>query len=73
MEEFMVSLRETDESNWLNVINLKTAEDQRKYVAYSLGILARAYVYRMSRAFILVKSSFSCYVCSNRPAIPISA
>lgn len=41
-----VFLTHVDENNWIKLISLKLSEEQLKYVANPLGILARAYVYR---------------------------
>lgn len=46
----MVFLKEVDESNWYEVARLQTTEEQKKYVAPAVGIMARAYAMRKSRA-----------------------
>ena len=46
----MITLKEIDENNWLQVARLKVSEEQKEFVASPLGILARGYVYRNSRA-----------------------
>lgn len=46
----MVKLVEIDENNWLKVSQLRVNEDQKHYVATSLGIMARAYAMRASNA-----------------------
>lgn len=46
----MICLREINEHNWLEVARLKIQEEQQKFVAPPIGILARAYVYRKNRA-----------------------
>ena len=34
------------EDNWMEVASLSVKEEQKKYVAPAIGILARGYVYR---------------------------
>ena len=46
----MITLKEIDENNWLQVARLKVSEAQKEFVASPLGILARGYVFRNSRA-----------------------
>ena len=46
----MVTLNEIDENNWLMVAKLKTTEEQKQYVAPSVGIMARAYAMRAQNA-----------------------
>lgn len=45
-----VFLVDVDESNWTGYSSLKLAEEQQKYVANPMGILARAYAYRKCNA-----------------------
>lgn len=49
----MIRLETVDSDNWR--LELKVAEEQKKYVSDSFGILARAFAYRdnRSRAFII--------------------
>ena len=49
----MIRLEEIDPENWR--LGLKVSEEQRRYVADSAGLLARAYAYRKSRsnAFVI--------------------
>lgn len=42
----MIELKAIDESNFLDVFNLKLAEGQDKYVSHPIRSLAQAYVYR---------------------------
>lgn len=42
----MIHLIEVTEDNWLEIANLKVSEEQKKFLAPSIGILARGYVYR---------------------------
>lgn len=46
----MLRLTDIDEENWLEARNLAVSEDQRGFLDSALGILARGYVYRASRA-----------------------
>ncbi len=46
----MMELKEVDESNWYEVAKLQTTEEQKKYVAPAIGIMARAYAMRGTRA-----------------------
>ena len=41
-----ISLRPIDESNFLDVFNLKLGEGQERYVSHPIRSLAQAYVYR---------------------------
>ena len=52
----MITLKEINENNWLQVVSLKISEDQKEFVASPLGILARGYVYRNSRAKVFAIS-----------------
>lgn len=45
-----MKLIEINESNWSKVACLKVSEDQKKFVAPAVGILARAYAMRKDRA-----------------------
>ena len=42
----MVTLKEIDESNWLQAVRLSVTEEQQKFLDRPTGILARGYVYR---------------------------
>ena len=42
----MVRLVQVTEDNWMEIASLAVKENQRGYVAPSVGILARGYVYR---------------------------
>lgn len=42
----MIRLTDVTENNWLDVTNLSVKEEQKSFVAPSIGILARGYVYR---------------------------
>lgn len=46
----MILLREINEKNWYDVSKLQTTEQQKQYVASAIGIMARAYAMRSSRA-----------------------
>lgn len=50
----MIKLTVVTEDNWLEVASLSVSEDQRKYLAPPIGILARGYVYRNCNANIFV-------------------
>ena len=54
-----IFLTDVDENNWTKLISLKLSEEQLKYVANPIGILARAYVYRNynARVFAIQKES----------------
>ena len=52
----MTELKEIDENNWLQAAQLKVAEEQKFFVAQSIGILARGYVYREDRARVFAIS-----------------
>lgn len=49
----MVSLIEISEENWLDFAGLSVDESQKHYLASNIGILARGYVYRDSRAKVI--------------------
>lgn len=42
----MIRLSEVTEENWQEAASLSVTEDQRKYLAPAVGIIARGYVYR---------------------------
>lgn len=42
----MINLQSITEENWLKVTELTVNEEQKKFLAPPIGILARAYVYR---------------------------
>lgn len=46
----MITLFDVDEQNWLEIISLSVNEDQEKFLARPIGILARGYVYRSCHA-----------------------
>ena len=46
----MIRLIEIDEYNWLDFRRLSVSRDQRDFLDSAVGILARGYVYRDSRA-----------------------
>ena len=50
----MIRLTEVTEDNWVDVASLSVKDDQKNYVAPAIGILARAYVYRVCNARIYV-------------------
>ena len=49
----MLELVEVDERNWLDVRNLSVAESQEGFLDSALGIIARGYIYRSSRARVI--------------------
>ncbi|WP_426347909.1 GNAT family N-acetyltransferase [Alloiococcus sp. CFN-8] len=53
----MITLKEIDENNWLQVARLKVSEEQKGFVASPMGILARGYVYRNCRARVFAIAS----------------
>ena len=50
----MIRLAEVTEDNWFEVAGLSVSEEQRRFVAPAIGILARGYVYRNCNARIFV-------------------
>ena len=50
----MLRLTEVTEENWLRIAALSVAEEQKRFVAPAVGILARAYVYRGCNARVYV-------------------
>lgn len=50
----MLRLTDVTEDNWIEVASLSVFENQRKYLAPPIGILARGYVYRNCNAKIFV-------------------
>ncbi len=50
----MIRLTEVTEDNWFDVADLSVSEEQRRFVAPAIGILARGYVYRDCHARIFV-------------------
>ena len=49
----MVELIEINEDNWQDFARLRVKEEQRGFLDSALGILARGYAYRASRARVL--------------------
>ena len=49
----MVSLIELSEENWTDFAGLSVDESQKNYLASNIGIMARGYVYRDSRAKVM--------------------
>ena len=49
----MLKLIEISEQNWLEVRQLSVGDDQKEFLDSAVGILARGYVYRDSRARVL--------------------
>lgn len=49
----MVNLIELSEQNWMDFARLSVEESQKNYLASNIGILARGYVYRDSRAKVI--------------------
>lgn len=50
----MIRLTDVTEDNWLSVAALSVKEDQQKFLAPAIGILARGYVYRDCNARVIV-------------------
>lgn len=50
----MLRLAEVTEDNWLEAASLSVDEDQKRFLAPAIGILARGYVYRNSNARVFV-------------------
>ncbi|MGN1020938.1 MAG: GNAT family N-acetyltransferase [Aristaeellaceae bacterium] len=46
----MIHLRDVNGDNWLEAVALEIGEEQRRYVASPMGILARGYAYRRDGA-----------------------
>lgn len=49
----MIKLSEVDESNWLEIARLSVSEDQQRFLATPIGIIARGYVYRSCNARVI--------------------
>ena len=49
----MIKLTEINEANWMTAAALRVREEQRGYLDSALGILARGYAYRASRARVI--------------------
>ena len=51
----MIRLTEITEDNWMEAAGLSVRDDQKKYVATAVGIIARGYVYRdlNSKVFVI--------------------
>lgn len=49
----MVSLIDINEDNWIEFARLSVDESQKNYLASNIGILARGYAYRTSRAKVI--------------------
>lgn len=49
----MLRLTEINEENWTEAVRLTVAEDQKGYLDSAVGILARGYAYRASRARVI--------------------
>ena len=49
----MVNLIELSEENWMDFARLSVDESQRAFLASNIGIIARGYVYRNSRAKVI--------------------
>ena len=49
----MVTLTEINEKNWLDYVNLSVADEQKRFLDSAVGILARGYAYRASRARVI--------------------
>ena len=49
----MIKLTEINEANWMTATALRVREEQRGYLDSALGILARGYAYRASRARVI--------------------
>ena len=50
----MIRLTDVTEENWTTLLSLSVRDDQTKYLAAPVGILARAYVYRNCNAKVRV-------------------
>jgi diamine N-acetyltransferase len=50
----LIRLAEITEENWFEVANLSVNEDQKKFLAPPIGIIARGYVYRNCGAKVYV-------------------
>ena len=50
----MLRLTDVTEDNWEEVASLSVKDDQKKYLAPAIGILARGYVYRDCNARVFV-------------------
>ena len=49
----MLRLTEVREDNWAEIANLAVRDDQKNYLDSAIGIIARGYVYRSSRARVI--------------------
>ena len=61
----MVKLFDVDEQNWLDVISLGVTEEQKKFLAEPIGIVARGYVYRACNAKV-------CGICNGGHVIGVA-
>ena len=50
----MIRLTEITEENWLTAASLSVKEEQKRFLAPAVGILARGYVYRSCNARVRV-------------------
>jgi len=50
----VIRLTDVTEENWVALLSLSVRDDQKKYLAPPVGILARAYVYRNCNAKVRV-------------------
>lgn len=50
----MIRLLDVTEENWLEVAGLSVSEEQKNFVAPTIGILARGYVYRKCNSRVIV-------------------
>ena len=46
----MIELKDVDERNWLEAMNLSVDEEQKGFLASAVGIIARGYVFRKDNA-----------------------
>ncbi len=49
----MIQLFDVNEENWLELVALRVRQEQEKFLARPVGILARGYVYRACRARVI--------------------
>ena len=53
----MVTLFDVNEQNWLDVVSLSVTEEQQKFLAAPMEIVARGYIYRACNAYATANMS----------------
>lgn len=52
----MIKLLDVNEQNWMDIAALSVSEDQKRFLARPIGIIARGYVYRSCNARVIAIS-----------------